>query len=168
MLLLLSIKTTFWSLAELILSTKRIKALVHPLYKFSQAYDPSKRSFGQTELLPRVPLKVCDIFASIEGAMAQACSIYNLRPSLDPRERIVGSSTFSSEMNILLDSLRSTVNGVPPFAPGENTLVWVYSVAASRSTRPEHCAFFTSRLAELLRRIGHQDISGYLSALSIS
>jgi hypothetical protein len=168
MLLLPSIKTTFWSIAELILSIKRIKALVHPLYKFSQAYDPSKKSFGQTELVPRVQLKVCDIFASIEGAMAQACSIYNLRPSLNPHETILESRTYSSEIDTLLESLRSTVNGVPPFAPGENTLVWVYSVAASRSTRPEHCAFFTSRLAELLRRIGHQDISGYLSALSIS
>jgi len=159
--------TPFWSIAKLMLSTKRIKALVHPLYSFSQVYDSSKRSFGQTDLLPRVQLKMCDIFASIESAMAQACSIYNLRPSLNP-ERVLGSSTSSSEMDNLLDSLRSTVNGVPPFAPGENTLVWVYSVAASRSTNPEHSAFFTSRLAELLRRIGHQDISGYFSALSIS
>ncbi|KAE9370972.1 hypothetical protein N431DRAFT_485060 [Stipitochalara longipes BDJ] len=146
-----------------------IKALAHPLYKFSQGYNPSTKSFGPKDLLrlPCSPLKMCDIFASIENATAQACSVYNLRPALDHHESIPRSNASSSEIDILLDTLRTTVNNVPPFTPGENSLVWVYSIAASRSSRPEHCAFFTSRLAELLRRIGHQDISGYLSALSI-
>jgi hypothetical protein len=96
--------------------------------------------------------------------MVQACSIYNYSSSLNRPEIVYGSST---DLDDLLDNLRSTVSELPPYAPGENTLLWVYSIGASRSARAEHVAFFMSRLAELLSRIGYHDISGYLSTISM-
>jgi hypothetical protein len=154
----------FWFLTELTSSTKRIKTLVHPLYKFTEGYNPFTKSFKSTKFLrsPCNHAKMCDIFASIESTTAQACSIYNLISAYDHHESVSRLSTSLSELNTLLNALTSTVSNIPPFALGENSLVWVYSVAASQSSRPEHCVFFTSQLAELLRRVGHQDISGYL------
>ena len=73
--------------------------------------------------------------------MAQACSIYNSKPTLSALEIIPGSATSPNELDGLLENLRSTVCDMD--APGENTLVWVYSIAASRSIRPEHGAFFS-------------------------
>lgn len=82
--------------------------------------------------------------------MALACDIYNLEDS----------DASPKELELLLDRLRSTVIAIPPFAPGENSLVWVLFVAASKSSATEHCSFFTLRLVELLRRVNHDQAEG--------
>jgi hypothetical protein len=136
---------------------------------FNQSYNPTEKTFvsSGSSSTPHTNVKMCDIFTNIESATAQACFIYNAKSSLSTAGTSAAPSFRSDELEILLNNLQSTVSGIPPFALGENTLVWVYSVAASLSAKPKHCAFFASRLTELLSRVGHQDIPGYLTAVSI-
>ncbi|KAH8820698.1 hypothetical protein F5884DRAFT_745045 [Xylogone sp. PMI_703] len=143
-----------------------LKALVHPLYQFTQSYNPTKKMISSGNLThpPLSHSKLYDIFAILESATAQACSIYSYKGSPSSAEN-AGTST--TELDLLLDNLQSTTTDIPPYAPGENSLAWVYSIALSRSTLPKHCAFFNSRLAELLRRIGYQNISDYLATVSM-
>lgn len=57
-------------------------------------------------------------------------------------------------MDQLLGALQETVNNVPSNAFGENALIWVYYTAATNSRRLEHLVFFTSRLVDVLGRVG--------------
>jgi hypothetical protein len=143
---------------------------VYPLYKFSQSYSVSKKTLAsnKSSISPHSHLKLSHIFANLESAMVQACSIYQSWPSPRFARSTPVPNDSTNELDRLLDNLQSTVSNIPPFTPGENTLVWVYTIAASQSSIPKHCAFFSSRLAELLDRIGHQDISGYLAGISVT
>lgn len=102
----------------------------------------------------------------MESAMAQACHIYSLPTTSSPLDSSGSDSDSSSDdLNRLLDKLQSTVRKIPPYSLGENSLTWVYFVAASRSRRLDHNAFFVARLAELLQRIGHDRVNELLAGL---
>lgn len=145
-----------------------MKTLVYPLYQFTECYGQTKK-VASSKGLTHLPLnhsRLYGIFETLETATNQACSIYGYRAPSSPIESALEPGATVTDLDVLLDNLQSTVSDIPPFAPGENSLIWVHSVAVSRSTRPKHCAFFKSRLAELLRRTGHQDITGYLATVS--
>lgn len=102
----------------------------------------------------------------MESAMAQACHIYTLPTTSSPLDSSGSDSDSSSDdLNRLLDKLQTTVRKIPPYSLGENSLTWVYFVAASRSRRLDHNAFFVARLAELLQRIGHDRVNELLAGL---
>lgn len=86
----------------------------------------------------------------------------------DPTETIEQQKLRSKDTNILLDKLQSTVEDISPFSLGENALAWVYFVAAGNSTQTPHRAFFTSRLGELLERLGHDDTSAVAAGTNIA
>lgn len=134
---------------------------------FNQSHSPTKKIPGSSSSsdMPNSYTNIHAIFSNIQHAVAQACTLFNARPRNGVWTN--NPNTISADIGSLLDGIQSTVIHIPPFSLGENTLVWVYSVAASRSASPRHFAFFTSRLAELLSRTGHQDIPGYLSKLSL-
>lgn len=107
-----------------------------------------------------------EMFSAMESAMVQACHIYTLPTISSPLEGSGSDSESSSDdVDKLLDRLQSTVRKIPPFALGENSLTWVYFVAASRSRRIDHSAFFVARFAELLQRIGHEKVNELLAGL---
>ncbi|KAJ5605322.1 hypothetical protein N7510_010476 [Penicillium lagena] len=146
-------------------TNNRIKTLVHPLYQFKGLYSLAQKTKSMqdqyhTQQLnqPNQP-NFRNIFLNLESAVTQACHIYNSFPSTSSFN---GTSVFSTELDALLCRLQSTVNDIPPFAPGENSLTFVYSTAVSRSTSVDHKTFFTMRLAELLRRTGYSDMHGEL------
>lgn len=135
-----------------------MKIFVHPLYRFETLDSVEKQQPRQLlSLKPFDRSKLYNIFSSLESAMAQACHIYNLTHLASSvqstRERTVSSDL----LNPLLDRLEMTIKEIPPFTPGENSLVWILFVAASKSIRLEHAAFFTSRLRELMPRVGYDD-----------
>lgn len=98
--------------------------------------------------------------------MAHACRIYQVSHA---SHGVGGQRTtvYSKDINNLLTDLESTVRNIPPFAFVESSLVWVYFVAATNSELPTHQAFYASRLAELLQRIGHGSIKRILTAANI-
>lgn len=134
------------------------------MYKIDPSPDLSKsrRSAYQSPLINNAA-KLYRIFFSIESAMAHACRIYKLSVILR-RENGRRSMELSIDINSLLDDLALTVRDIPPFAFGESSLVWGYFVAASNSILPDHRAFYNSRLAKLLHRIGHGNIKSIMAA----
>ncbi|KAH8799136.1 hypothetical protein F5884DRAFT_742713 [Xylogone sp. PMI_703] len=140
------------SLREFMLDQiQMMKTLVHPLYKFTKSYGQTKKATASkvSTHLPLSHSKLYGVFEMLESATSQACSIHGYWAYSTPTENALEPAATVTDLDVLLDNLQSTVSGIPPFAPGENSLIWVYSIAVSRSTRPKHCAFFTSRLAEL-------------------
>ncbi|KAL3465838.1 hypothetical protein BJX64DRAFT_251997 [Aspergillus heterothallicus] len=130
-----------------------LKRLVYPVYQFEIQQMKAAGS-----LVSNDPTSTCRVFTLIQSAVTQACTLYTLSFTDS------GQESSLSEINILLDGIKSTASQVPEYALGENSLVWVYSTAMSKSTQPDHQAFFTSRLAELLRRLGYDDIREALSS----
>lgn len=145
--------------------------LVHPLYQLETLGSVEK--YQSAQVLPSKRFdrsKLCDIFSSLESAMAQACHIYTLTTNIPQACHIYtltpkkcsaqstnGLAAPSVPIDTLLDRLKTTVTEIPPYTPGEESLVWILLVAASRSTKFEHAAFFTSQLTELMSRIGYDN-----------
>ncbi|KAI5463909.1 hypothetical protein BGZ63DRAFT_353811 [Mariannaea sp. PMI_226] len=147
-----------------------MKTLVHPLYQFDMQslslIGSSQKANNQLSVILN-PVNLHEIFLALETAMAQACQLYRLIPTTNLPGNNHISTAQLTEAGRLLDKLQSTVHNVPPFSLGENSLVWVYYVAATRSAQIHHRTFFASRLAELLHRIGHDNVNDILAKSNI-
>lgn len=144
----------------------RLKAVVCPLYQFNKLLGKDHQITDGKQALSLNQKDLSEIFSSLESAMAQACHIYTLPTTSSPLESSGSDSeSTSDDVNRLLDRLQVTVRKIPPFALGENSLTWVFFVAASRSRRIDHSAFFVARFAELLQRIGHEKVNELLAGL---
>lgn len=144
----------------------RLKAIVCPLYQFNKIISKENHAADGKQLLSLNQKDLFEIFSAIESAVAQACHIYTLPTSSTPIEISSPDSDSSyDDLNKLLDRLQATVAKIPPYALGENSLTWVYFIAASRSKRIDHSAFFVARFAELLQRIGHDRVNELLAGL---
>ncbi|KAH8130484.1 hypothetical protein LI328DRAFT_153130 [Trichoderma asperelloides] len=143
-----------------------LKAIVCPLYQFNKIISKEHLAADGRQTLSLNQKDLFEVFSAIESAVAQACHIYALPASSPPLESSnTDSDSSSDELNKLLDRLQATVTKVPPYALGENSLTWVYFIAASRSKRIDHSAFFVARFAELLQRIGHEKVNELLAGL---
>lgn len=148
------------------MSWYRLKAVVCPLYQFNKLLSKDRQASDGKQLLSLNQKDLFEVFSSMESAMAQACHIYSLPTTSSPLDSSGSDSDSSSDdLNRLLDKLQNTVRKIPPYSLGENSLTWVYFVAASRSRRLDHNAFFVARLAELLQRIGHDRVNELLAGL---
>jgi hypothetical protein len=110
---------------------------------------------------------LCQMFSSLEKAMGQACQIYNLPPTGNSSLHSHEIDQSSEDLDTLLAQLAQTVRNIPPYALGENSLAWVYYVAASKSTQMDHSAFFTSRLVDLLHRMGYNDVNESVATANV-
>lgn len=143
-----------------------LKAVVCPLYQFNKLLSKDRQASDGKQVLSLKQKDLYEVFSSMESAMAQACHIYSLPTTSSPLDSSGSDSDSSSDdLNRLLDKLQITVRKIPPYSLGENSLTWVYFVAASRSRRIDHNAFFVARLAELLQRIGHDKVNELLAGL---
>ncbi|KAL7949763.1 hypothetical protein V8C42DRAFT_220584 [Trichoderma barbatum] len=143
-----------------------LKAVVCPLYQFNKLLSKDRQVTDGKHALSLDQKDLYEVFSSLESAMAQACHIYSLPTTSSPLESSGSDSeSASDDVNRLLDKLQITVRKIPPFSLGENSLTWVYFVAASRSRRVDHSAFFVARFAELLQRIGHDKVNELLAGL---
>ncbi|KAH0494611.1 hypothetical protein TgHK011_001227 [Trichoderma gracile] len=143
-----------------------LKAIVCPLYQFNKLVGKDGQDADGRQALSLRQKDLYEVFSSIESAVAQACRLYNLPTARSPVESSGSESEASSDdTDKLLDRLQITVRRIPPYALGENSLTWAYYVAASRSRRTEHKAFFVARFAELLQRIGHDKMNELLAGL---
>ncbi|KAL7929220.1 hypothetical protein V8C35DRAFT_201013 [Trichoderma chlorosporum] len=143
-----------------------LKAVVCPLYQFNKLLTKGRQVSDSRQALSLNQRDLYEVFSSLESAMAQACHIYTLPTTSSPLESNGSDSESSSDdLNRLLDKLQITVRKIPPFSLGENSLTWVYFVAALRSRRIDHSAFFVARFAELLQRIGHDKVNELLAGL---
>lgn len=88
------------------------------------------------------------IFDRLELAVRQACGIYT---------RHLLQNTTPEETTFSLEKLKDTVEVIPSYCPGEQTLAWVYFVAAAESTLKVHRRFFTTKLRELYERTNFVD-----------
>lgn len=146
----------------------RLKALVYPLYQFDWSVGlnisgvPEKPDQQSSSLFDS-PMKLYETFRSMEDATSLAVQIYKMSSATDPINNTEQQRLSAKSTNALLDKLHSTVRDIPPFALGENSLVWVYYVAAGNSTQGHHREYFTARLAELLDRLGHENINDVLA-----
>ncbi|KAB5584918.1 hypothetical protein GE09DRAFT_8213 [Coniochaeta sp. 2T2.1] len=145
----------------------RIRTLVHPLYQFDmQSLSWTSDGQGANDHLSvfRDPAKLHDTFRSLESAMTQARQFYKLvsgsRPLGDSRGFFLRSS---EEVDKLLEKLQCTIQEISPFALGETSLVRVCYVATTNSAHARHRTFFASRLAELLRRTGHDNVKDVMA-----
>nr|KMM71004.1 hypothetical protein CPAG_07311 [Coccidioides posadasii RMSCC 3488] len=68
------------------------------------------------------------------------------------------SSTLPSSPSISLQHLISLVSGIYAHTPGSHSLVWVYFIGAAESSTEEDRNFFTTKLEELYRTIGFENI----------
>lgn len=133
-----------------------MKRLVRPIYNLEPLCPPENNQSHSAFSLPKFdPLKLRSTFCALENAVRQACQIHKFLRQNNSAQGLAESN--SSELNSLLDRLQMTVSQIPLCTPGGNSLVWVMFVAASSSTKLDHAAFFTSRLAELMRRFGFDD-----------
>ncbi|GAD91484.1 conserved hypothetical protein [Paecilomyces variotii No. 5] len=154
-------KTTRLFLVEQIQLMKR---LVHPLYQFGVPRgDESQQLSSMSSLATIDSARLEEIFSSLESAVAQACRIHTLTST----GQNMGQTATPEVLDPLLARLKVTISKIPPFTPGENSLVWTLFVAAAKSTKPEHTAFFTSRLAELLRRTGYENMEESPTSISM-
>jgi hypothetical protein len=143
-----------------------LKAIVCPLYQFNKLLSKDRQATDGKQALSLNQKDLYEIFSSMESAMTQACQIYTLPTTTSPLESSDSDSESSfGNVNRMLDRLQTTVAKIPPFSLGENSLTWVYFVAASRSRRIDHSAFFVARFAELLQRIGHEKVNELLAGL---
>lgn len=144
----------------------RLKAIVCPLYQFNKIISKESLVADGRVTLSLNQKDLFEIFSAIESAVAQACHIYTLPASSTPLESSsTDSDSSSDDLNKLLDRLQVTAAKIPPYALGENSLTWVYFIAASKSKRIDHSAFFVARFAELLQRIGHDRVNELLAGL---
>ncbi|KKP02181.1 hypothetical protein THAR02_05728 [Trichoderma harzianum] len=101
---------------------------------------------GSTPLtIPTGTLKdnLTRIFKSISEAIKYTCYIYYYH---------IMNDTPPLDIEHVLDKLKDATQHVPPYAPGENSLAWVYFVAAAESSVPIRRLYFTKRLMGLLER----------------
>lgn len=144
----------------------RLKAIVCPLYQFNKIISKEGTAADGKQMLSLNQKELFEIFSAIESAVAQACHIYRLPASnISIEISSPGSDSSYDDLNKMLDRLQATVTKIPPYALGENSLTWVYFIAASRSKRIDHNAFFVARFAELLQRIGHDRVNELLAGL---
>ncbi|KAL7916717.1 hypothetical protein GGI35DRAFT_433886 [Trichoderma velutinum] len=83
------------------------------------------------------------IFKSISEAIKHTCYIYYYH---------IMNDTLPPDLEDVLDRLKDTTQNIPPYAPGENSLAWVYFVAAAESSVPTRRIYFTKRLMGILER----------------
>ena len=123
---------------------------VQPLFRgqnaaglLSKQAKPRTRGNGSATVT-----KLRPIFNRLEVAVRQACGIYT--------QHIFQTSSME-QTNLLLEQLKTTVEGIPIYCPGEQALAWVYFVAAAESKLEEHRNFFVVKLRELFDRIPFPD-----------
>ncbi|EHK18830.1 uncharacterized protein TRIVIDRAFT_66857 [Trichoderma virens Gv29-8] len=87
--------------------------------------------------------RILSIFKAIEEAIKQACNIYS--------SHILHNAP-PANIEETLDNLKITVDGIPAYAPGENSLAWVYFIAAAESSAPAKRNFFSKKLMGIFER----------------
>lgn len=148
-----------------------MKTLVYPLYQFDMQSLGGARDGQVTDTrlsVFRDPARLRDMFRSLESAMAQACQIYKIVSASSSLDYNYQSAERSKKVGKLLDKLQFTVQKIPAFSLGETSLVWVCYIATTNSTQSRHRTFFASRLAELLRQIGHDNVKDMLAQMTIT
>ncbi|KAH0523228.1 hypothetical protein TsFJ059_008263 [Trichoderma semiorbis] len=83
------------------------------------------------------------IFKSISEAIKYTCYIYYYH---------IMNDTPPLDIEHVLNKLKDATQHIPPYAPGENSLAWVYFVAAAESSVPIRRLYFTKRLLGLFER----------------
>jgi hypothetical protein len=83
------------------------------------------------------------IFKSISEAIKYACYIYYYH---------IMNDTLPPDLEEVLLKLKDTTRRIPPYAPGEDSLAWVYFIAAAESSVPTERLYFTRRLMGLFER----------------
>ncbi|RFU73498.1 hypothetical protein TARUN_8751 [Trichoderma arundinaceum] len=83
------------------------------------------------------------IFKSISEAIKYACYIYYYH---------IMNDTLPPDLEDVLNKLKDTSRHIPPYAPGENSLAWVYFIAAAESSNPTERIYFTKRLMGIFER----------------
>ncbi|KAH8889158.1 hypothetical protein GQ53DRAFT_870080 [Thozetella sp. PMI_491] len=94
--------------------------------------------------------KMTQIFKSLSEAVKHACCIYyyhimNDAPPPDVEDR--------------LNDLKDITQRIPPYAPGENSLAWVYFIAAAESSVSAKRIYFTKRLMGIFDRGNFSDVT---------
>lgn len=126
------------SLCHILTKLDRVQLYAEPLlkeqYTILAQYEPDDRTFKD---------RIICIFKSLEEAIKQACNIYSYHILHD-----------SPPPNIeeILDTLKTTAEEIPAYAPGENALAWVYFLAAAESSIPAKRTFFSKRLMGIFER----------------
>ncbi|EHK49310.1 hypothetical protein TRIATDRAFT_92385 [Trichoderma atroviride IMI 206040] len=111
-----------------------LKTIVCPLYQFNKIISKENHAADGKQMLSLNQKDLFEIFSAIESAVSQACHIYTIPTSSTPIEISSPDSDSSyDDLNKLLDRLQATVVKIPPYALGENSLTWVYFIAASRN-----------------------------------
>lgn len=83
------------------------------------------------------------IFKSISEAIKHACYIYYYH---------IMNDTLPPDLDDVLNKLKDATRHIPPYAPGENSLAWVYFIAAAESSLPMKRLYFTKRLMGIVER----------------
>ena len=97
------------------------------------------------------------VFAKLENAVKQACAIYSYRTLNDMCPDGIG---------VLLNVLKETVMGIPSYTPGENSLAWVYFIAAAESSTLGDRTFFAKRLMGIYERGTFEDVTSAFGVLN--
>jgi hypothetical protein len=100
--------------------------------------------------------KMHRIFALLESAIRQACSIYSYHILNDGPPHGVED---------LLETLKNTVAEIPNYTPGENALAWVYFIAAAESSNAAKRSFFAKRLMGVYERGTFPDVTTAFTVL---
>lgn len=87
--------------------------------------------------------KLTRIFKSISEAIKYACYIYYYH---------VMNDILPPDLEDVLVKIKDTARHIPPYAPGENSLAWVYFIAAAESSVPTKRIYFTRQLMGLFER----------------
>lgn len=145
----------------------RLRTLVYPVYQYQYQVVPAHAAVTPGSSLLQSPDRLYKGFLAIETATALACKLYKLsNKDLIHASSYLGDEHLRNETPALLEELWQTVYEMPPFFPGEDSLVWVYAVASMASKKPSHHKFFIRRLTELLHRLGNHDVNRVLACIS--
>ena len=130
---------------------------MYPLHRINPSLSPVEKRDQQQMVVPNAA-QLCETFSALQNATTKAVEIYTLsrlagHQASEPGNLVWEQDTLD-QLESMLRTLQTTIKDVIPFALGENTLVWVYYIAATRSVSTEHRAFFTSKLADILQLVG--------------
>jgi hypothetical protein len=100
--------------------------------------------------------KMHQIFAALESAIKQACTIYSYH---------ILNNGPPDNVQDMLETLKNTVGGIPNHTPGENALAWVYFIAAAESSTASMRTFFAKRLMGIYERGTFSDVTTAFTVL---
>ncbi|KAI5461845.1 hypothetical protein BGZ63DRAFT_464380 [Mariannaea sp. PMI_226] len=87
--------------------------------------------------------KMAQIFRSLSEAIKNACCIYYYH---------IMNDALPPDLEERLSKLQDTTRRIPPYAPGESSLAWVYFIAAAASSVSARRIYFTKQLMGIFER----------------